>query len=153
RDPARPVPELRQQPAAVPALAGVLPHAPAADADRVGRARPDLPARRRGTLQARPEDAGVPPARRRPLRPRDRGGHDRPADARVPRDEAGVPRRARALPLDQRDPADDRVVGHLEESEVLLLQGAEFAVELVAGLRKDADDLRVVLPWNAPRGT
>lgn len=34
-----------------------------------GGERQDLPCRRRGTLQARLEDAGVPPPRRRPLRP------------------------------------------------------------------------------------
>ena len=61
--------ELRQQPAAVSEVAGVLPQAPAADADRVGQERPDLPGRRGRAVQARPEDAGVPPARRRPLRP------------------------------------------------------------------------------------
>ena len=85
RDPARPVPQLRQQPAAVPELAGVFPHAPAADADRVGEERPDLPVRRGRALQARPEDAGVPPARRRPLRPGNERRQDRQADAGVPR--------------------------------------------------------------------
>ena len=69
--------ELRQQPAAVPELAGVLPQAPAADADRLGEERPDLPGRRGRAVQARPEDAGVPPARRRPLRPGDERRRDR----------------------------------------------------------------------------
>ena len=77
RDPARPVPQLRQQPAAVSEVAGVLPQAPAADADRVGKERPDLPGRRGRAVQARPEDAGVPPARRRPLRPGNQRRRDR----------------------------------------------------------------------------
>src|SRR5262245_7995537 len=63
RDPTRPVPELREQPAALPAMASVLPEVPAADADCVGRQRPDLPGGRGRALQARPQDAGVPPAR------------------------------------------------------------------------------------------
>ena len=94
RDPARPVPQLRQQPAAVPEVAGVFPQAPAADVDRVGEERPDLPARRGRAVQARPEDAGVPPARRRPLRPGNERRRDRQADAGVPRqacDEAVSP--------------------------------------------------------------
>ena len=61
-----------------PRVAGVLPQAPAADADRLGQERPDLPGRRGRAVQARPEDAGVPPARRRPLRPGDERRRDRP---------------------------------------------------------------------------
>ena len=49
------VPQLRHQPAAVPGVAGVLPQAPAADADRLGQERPDLPGRGRAAVQARPE--------------------------------------------------------------------------------------------------
>ena len=60
-----------------PKLAGVLPQAPAADADRLGQERPDLPARRCRAVQARPEDARVPPARRRPLRTRIERRRDR----------------------------------------------------------------------------
>ena len=57
--------------------------------DRVGQERPDLPGRRGRAVQARPEDAGVPPARRRPLRPGDERRRDRQADARVPRQARG----------------------------------------------------------------
>jgi pimeloyl-ACP methyl ester carboxylesterase len=84
RDPTRPVPQLRQQSAAVPGVAGVLPQAPAAGVDRLGEERPDLPGRRGRGLQARPEDVGVPSARRRPLRPGNEWRRDRQADTRVP---------------------------------------------------------------------
>ena len=47
RDPARPVLQLRQQPAALPEMAGLFPPAPAADAHRLGEERPDLPRGRR----------------------------------------------------------------------------------------------------------
>ena len=47
RDPARFVPELRQQPAALPEMAGVLSQISAADADHVGQERSDLSACRR----------------------------------------------------------------------------------------------------------
>ena len=72
-----------------PKLAGVLPQAPAADADRLGQERQDLPGRRGRAVQARPEDAGVPPARRRPLRPGNERRRDRQADAGVPRQACG----------------------------------------------------------------
>src|SRR5262249_62258859 len=85
RPPARLVPELGQYPAALPAMAGVLPKVPAAGADRLGQERPDLPGRRGGALQARPQDSGVPPARRRALRAGKRWGPDRSAHARLPR--------------------------------------------------------------------
>ena len=44
-----------------------------------------FPRRRGRAVQAGPEDAGVPPARRRPLRPGDQRRRDRRADARLPR--------------------------------------------------------------------
>src|SRR5689334_8211240 len=66
-------------------MAGVLPEVPAADADRVGPERPDLPGGRGRALQARPEGGRVPPARRRALRSGKRRGTDRSAHARLPR--------------------------------------------------------------------
>src|SRR4051794_9794070 len=56
-----------------------------ASPDPVGEERPDLPARRGRAVQARPEDAGVPPARRRPLRPGNQRRRDRRPDAGLPR--------------------------------------------------------------------
>jgi D-arabinose 1-dehydrogenase-like Zn-dependent alcohol dehydrogenase len=47
RYPARAVPQLRQQPAAVSEVAGLLPRAPAADACGLGKERSDLPRCRR----------------------------------------------------------------------------------------------------------
>ena len=48
-----------------------------------------FPAAGRRAVQARPEDAGVPPARRRALRPGNERRRDRRADARVPRQARG----------------------------------------------------------------
>src|SRR5262245_33168451 len=66
-------------------MARVLPEVPAADADCVGCQRPDLSGGRGRTLQARPQDTRVPPARRRPLRAGKRRGPDLSAHARLPR--------------------------------------------------------------------
>ena len=74
-----------------PSLAGVLPPAPAADADRLGQERSDLPGRRRPPVHARPEGRRAPPPRYRPLRARGGRRHDRAADARLPRASSGQP--------------------------------------------------------------
>ena len=54
-----------------------------------GKNDQDLPGRRGRALQARLEDAGIPPARRRPLRPGNQWRRDRQADARLPREACG----------------------------------------------------------------
>src|SRR3954447_12103251 len=50
-------------------MAGILPRAPAPGPDRLGQERSDLPGRPSRALQARPPVVGIPPARRRALRP------------------------------------------------------------------------------------
>ena len=91
RDPAAAVLQLRLEPAALPGLAGVLPPAPAADADRLGQERSDLSGRRRTPVHARLEGRRAPPPRYRPLRPRGGRRHDSAADARLPRASSGQP--------------------------------------------------------------
>ena len=67
-----------------PAGPGLLPQAPAADADRLGQERQDLPRRRRVSLQARPARGRVSPDRHRPFRARGQGRRDGAADPRLP---------------------------------------------------------------------
>ena len=80
---------LRLEPAALPRVAGILPQAPAPDADRLGQERRHLPGGRGPPLPARPQGRGVPPARHGPLRPGGGRPDDRPADPGLP-GEAGV---------------------------------------------------------------
>ena len=101
------LPELRQQPAALSEVAGVFPQVPAAGPDRLGEERPDLPGRRRRAVQARPEDVGIPPARRRTLRPGDRRRCDRRADPGLPRQARGQEVRPGRLDV-LRPSGDDR---------------------------------------------
>ncbi len=58
---------------------------PAADPDRLGQERQDLPGGRCPSLPARPARCRVSPARHRPLRARGQGGRDGALDPRFPR--------------------------------------------------------------------
>ena len=81
----------RSNPPLYPAWQAYFRAAPAADADRVGQERSDLPGRGRPPVHARPEGRRAPPARHRPLRPRGGRRHDRAADARLPRASSARP--------------------------------------------------------------
>ena len=83
--PARPVPRLRHQRPALSAIPGVLPRTPAADADRLGQERQDLPRRRRRALSARPAQGRAPSARHRPFRARGQARRHGADDPRFPR--------------------------------------------------------------------
>ena len=109
-DPAAALLQLRVEPAALPAVAGVLPPPPAADADRVGQERRDLPGRGRRPVPSRPEGRRVPPARHRPLRAGRGRRRDRAADAAVPGEPASVLERhlARAQPERAQEPPELR---------------------------------------------
>jgi pimeloyl-ACP methyl ester carboxylesterase len=67
-------------------------YAPAADADRLGQERRDLPARRCRAVQAGLEEPRIPPARHRALRAGGVRRRDRRADAPVPGPQRGAGR-------------------------------------------------------------
>ena len=85
RDPARPVPRLRQQCRAVPEVPGILPHAATAAPRGVGQERSVLPAGGRRGVQARHSRCSGPLLRDGPLRAGDACGRDRGGDPRLPR--------------------------------------------------------------------
>ena len=93
RDPARPVPRLREQRGAVSGLPGLLPHAPAAASWRSGAGTTRsscLPARRRSSATSRrPTSASSTPAtsrsRRTPSRSPRRSGSSFPSESAGPR--------------------------------------------------------------------
>src|SRR5262249_60940485 len=82
--PARLFPSFGTQPAALSKGPEIFPPPPPAGFDRLGQERPDLPPRRGRAVQAGPQNLRVPPARCRPLCPRDRGERHRATDAGIP---------------------------------------------------------------------
>ena len=93
RDPARPLPRLREQRRALPRLPGLLPPAPAEAPGDLGPQRPLLPAAGCGSVSARSAARRGAPPRHRPLRAGDARGRDRgrdpPVSGTLRRGEAG----------------------------------------------------------------